>query len=62
MTAPKDRTIYIVKLRGEAGIDDAAVLRGLRRWLKAAGRGYHLQCVGIRAEPQDHHDAPETNQ
>ncbi|TWU33882.1 hypothetical protein [Novipirellula artificiosorum] len=48
MIKPKDRTHWTVTLRPEAWVgDDDAVLRSMRRFLKAALRSYGLRCVDV---------------
>ncbi|QDS91895.1 hypothetical protein FF011L_06310 [Roseimaritima multifibrata] len=47
-----DRITYIIHLRPEQGADHKKTLRGLRRWLKAALRGYHLTCINIETTPK----------
>ncbi|TWU31725.1 hypothetical protein [Novipirellula artificiosorum] len=49
MIKPKDRTLWAVTLRPEPWVgDDDAVLRSMRRFLKAALRSYGLRCVDVR--------------
>lgn len=60
-----DQKTYIVILKPEPGADHQKTLRGLRRWLKACLRGYHLRCVSITTSPradQSPTDAQEVTQ
>lgn len=55
------RTVYVVRLRPEAGMSEDQATRGLRALLKAALRLHGFRCLSAEPESADDSSAAEAS-